>query len=277
MRQRDVLMLGLLFVATAATVGCRHDPYVSTSLENQRGFIRTAPDVTASETKRNFNQDSRRVLQLAEEELSAGNLPEAKKFALSALKQDPKSADAHTMMAVVLANSGDTAGAGKYYRQAAELAPTNPGIVANYATWLCSQGQAAQSLPIFDRALSMPNNPSPAGALANMGACADQAGQGDRADLSLRQAIALDPDNAVALGTLAQREFRAGNAFEARAFSERRLAAAPADPQSLLLASQIEEKLGDRTAAAKYVARLKTEFPDASEARNSATGDGGRQ
>jgi type IV pilus assembly protein PilF len=44
----------------------------------------------------------------------------------------------------------------------------------------------------------------------------------------------------------------------------------------LLLASQIEEKLGDRAAAARYVARLKMEFPDAQEARNSTTGDGGR-
>jgi type IV pilus assembly protein PilF len=83
--------------------------------------------------------------------------------------------------------------------------------------------------------------------------------------------------NPVALTALARREFGAGNAFEARAFSERRLAAAPADPKALLLASQIEQKLGDSAAAARYVSRLKAEFPDAPEARNSAIGDGGRQ
>ena len=52
-----------------------------------------------------------------------------------------------------------------------------------------------------------------------------------RAERDLRRAIELDPSNAVALAALAQREFRAGRCFEARAFSERRLAAAPADPQ----------------------------------------------
>jgi type IV pilus assembly protein PilF len=114
-------------------------------------------------------------------------------------------------------------------------------------------------------------------ALANAGVCAGQAGQQERADRDLRHAISLDPVNAAALGALAQREFRAGRAFEARAFSERRLAAAPANPQALLLASQIEEELGDSAAAARYVSRLNAEFPDASEARNSSMGNGGRR
>ena len=113
--------------------------------------------------------------------------------------------------------------------------------------------------------------------LANSGACAGKAGQQQRVERDLRRAIELDPENPVALAALAQREFGAGNAFGARAFSERRLAAAPADPKTLLLASQIEQKLGDSAAAARYVSRLKAEFPDAPEARNSTMGDGGRQ
>jgi len=44
-----------------------------------------------------------------------------------------------------------------------------------------------------------------------------------------------------------------------------------------MLASQIEEKLGDRSAAARYVQRLRAEFPDAQDARNSGTGDGGKR
>ncbi|HEY4560163.1 MAG TPA: type IV pilus biogenesis/stability protein PilW, partial [Lysobacter sp.] len=46
-----------------------------------------------------------------------------------------------------------------------------------------------------------------------------------------------------------------------RAFVERRLAAGPADADTLLLASQIEKSLGDTTAAERYVQRLRTEFP----------------
>src|SRR3546814_8916261 len=60
---------------------------------------------------------------------------------------------------------------------------------------------------------------------------------------------------------LAEYQYRNGRYMDARAFSQRRLAAAPATAAVLLLASQIEEKLGDRVAAARYVQRLRAEFP----------------
>ena len=89
-----------------------------------------------------------------------------------------------------------------------------------------------------------------------------QAGQNARAERDLRAALSLDPDNPVALGALAEREFRRAAPSRPRVL-QRRLAAAPAEPQALLLASQIEEKLGDTAAAARYVQRLRAEFPDA--------------
>jgi type IV pilus assembly protein PilF len=81
----------------------------------------------------------------------------------------------------------------------------------------------------------------------------------------------VDPANVVALSAMAEREFRAGRAFEARAFSERRLAAGAPDRRALELASQIEEKLGDKVAAAKYVRRIMVEFPAEPD---SVSGDG---
>ncbi len=74
---------------------------------------------------------------------------------------------------------------------------------------------------------------------------------------------------------MADSEYRAGHYFEARAFSERRLAAAPASPHVLQLASQIEQKLGDTAAAARYVQRIGAEFPE--QGRDSRPGDGSQQ
>ena len=91
---------------------------------------------------------------------------------------------------------------------------------------------------------------------------AQRAGRPADAERALKRALEVQPDNPVALGAMAAREFRVGRAFHARAFSQRRLAAAPADADALMLASQIEKKLGDNAAAAKYVQRLRTEFPD---------------
>ena len=68
---------------------------------------------------------------------------------------------------------------------------------------------------------------------------------------------------AVALGAMARVAFRTGQYMDARAFSQRALAAGGVDPAALLLASQIEQKLGDTAASARYVRRLRDEFPDA--------------
>ena len=99
-----------------------------------------------------------------------------------------------------------------------------------------------------------------AGALANAGDCAARAGQDPRAERDLRAALELDPGSVIALGAMAQLAYRRGDAFEARAFSQRRLAAGPADAAALQLASQIEQELGDRAAAERYMSRMRAEF-----------------
>ena len=117
-------------------------------------------------------------------------------------------------------------------------------MLNNYGAWLCQQGQAAESLIWFDRAQRAPGNPAVAEAQANAGSCALDAGQFERAERDLRAALATLPGNPVALEAMAQLSFRQGRYMEARAFAERRIAAAPATRSVLQLASQIEARLG---------------------------------
>lgn len=271
MRRRKAPVAVLMAIAVAGCGGDRG--YVRTSIDNQRDFERTALEVHASDRGRD---DGEAALQRIQAQLSASQFEAARKDAAAAVRRQPGSANAHTFLAVALENTGESAAAGKHYLRAASLAPDNGAALANYAGWLCAQGSPAESLQWFERAVAVPDYPNRAMAHAVAGVCAQGAGQTDLAGRHLRRAIELDATNATALSALARREFAAGRAFEARAFSERRLAAAPADPQALLLASQIEQNLGDSVAAARYVARLKAEFPDAAEARNSGMGDGGR-
>ncbi|WP_425477089.1 type IV pilus biogenesis/stability protein PilW [Luteimonas cucumeris] len=205
-------------------------------------------------------------IALASSRLQNGDLDVAEREAKAALQQDPKSAHANTILAAVAGQRGQTTQAGAYYRQAAELAPASGPELNNYGAWLCANGQAAAALPWFERAIADPSYDRKASALANAGACAHQAGQPERAERDLRQALQLDPDNTVALGAMAELAYARGDYFEARAFSERRLAASPANAASLQLASQIENKLGDRAAADRYVRRLRQEFPKAGAA-----------
>ncbi|MFD0738184.1 type IV pilus biogenesis/stability protein PilW [Lysobacter koreensis] len=237
---------------------------------SRKGFESTAPEINL---KRKRGGNALAHVQLAQQRLAAGDLAGAQSAAKQGLKLDPRSADAHTVMALALDRVGKPADAGDHYRRAAELAPERGGTLNNYGTWLCSNGRAAESLAWFEQALAAPGYATPGAALANAGACAMQVGQNARAERDLRRAVMLDPDSPVALGALAELEFKAGRAFQARAFSERRLAVAPADPQTLQLASQIEQQLGDNAAAARYVQRIRAEFPDT---RGFETGEGGK-
>jgi type IV pilus assembly protein PilF len=202
-------------------------------------------------------------LGLASNRLNGGDLAGAEQHARKALAMAPESVQAHTLLAVVAGSRGDAATAGEHYRKAAELAPERGDTLNNYGAWLCANGSVAESLQWFDRALAAPGYATPASALANAGGCALQLGQRERGLRDLRKALALEPGNAYALEAMARDEATQGRFFEARAFSERRLSAAPATASVLQLAIQIEQGLGDKAAAGRYQQRLRMEFPDA--------------
>ena len=138
--------------------------------------------------------------------------------------------------------------AGRMYQQALSLSPRRGDLLNNYGAWLCGQGESAEALVLFDRALLDPQAPLP-DLTANIGICAQKSGQWQRAEQALRQALAYDPDHPAVLLAMAHLQLEHGDAMAARAFYQRRLAAAPADVSVLKLAIQVEEQLGDKAAA----------------------------
>lgn len=257
---RNAIVLALL--ACVVVAGCSRLTFVKPKFKHD--LTQTAP-----EYKLRADPDANRRIAaidhvaLAEQRLRAGDLEQAESEANAALKADPASVDAYTLLAVTTEQRGQSVQAGGLYAKAAGMAPQNGSVLNNYGAWLCRNGRPAESLAYFDRALTAPGYNSPASALANAGSCALSAGQGARAERDLQRAIQLDPDNPVALAALARTAYSAGRYMDARAYSERRLAAAPAAPDVLLLASQIEQKLGDSAAAARYVQTMRTQFPQA--------------
>ena len=264
MRLRDAVapfVVAALVGAALASAGCSRVAFVKTD-PSRKGFERVTEPVEVRDTDASRRREAGlNALDRSQQRLGEGDLDAAEQYARTALKQDPQSADAYTLLAVIADPRGHSADAGAHYLRAAQLAPGAGGELNNYGTWLCGNGQPAESLAWFDRALLDPGYGTPQVAQANAGRCALDAGQLDRAQRDLRLAIERDPASPVALEALARLELRAGRFMQARAFSERRLAAAPASAEALLLASQIENKLGDSAAAARYVRRLREEFP----------------
>ena len=224
----------------------------------QRGeYTQVAPTYDVSgKTGRARNTDTTQLLMSASDLYQQGDFAQAQALAERALKAEPRSGDAHTVLGAIADARGDTKAAGAHYSKAIEIAP-NTGIYANnYGHWLCANGRAAESLGWFERAVADPAYPTRERALANAGACAQQAGQPERAETSWRLALALDQVNAPALSGMAALKFARGEYLDARAFTERWLTVVPDDPEGLRLAIQVEQKLGDNAAASRYLSRL---------------------
>ena len=259
MRRRDRAIA--LFLAACAVAGCSRLTFVKPNPDRD-SYDQVAPDYNVREDP----HEAQRLLAreragAAAEALRGGDLAQAAKLAQQALDSDRTLADAHTVLALVAERQGKSAEAGDHYAAAAKLAPTRGIALNNYGVWLCGAGRPAEALPFFDRALADPGYPTPAAALGNAGTCALRAGQSARAERDLRHALDMDPTEPTALAGMARLEYGAGDYLQARAFSERRLAAAPATAEVLQLASQIEQKLGDAAASARYVQRMRDEFP----------------
>lgn len=254
---RKTLLMAL--VAALLATGCRKmERFTFIRPSAERGeFTPVAPTYDVSGKPSQTRVDRARPLVVAAtDRLRRGELDEAERLAGQALKADPGSADANTLLASIAEARGDAALAGKYYKAATESAP-NAGIYANnYGGWLCANAEPAQSLGWFDRALADPTYPTPVFALTNAGNCARKAGQDLRAENSWRRALELQPENLAALSGMASLQLQRGRHLEARAFAQRWLSVAPDDRDGLRIAADIETRLGDNAAASRYLSRL---------------------
>ncbi|CRD63317.1 MULTISPECIES: type IV pilus biogenesis/stability protein PilW [Stenotrophomonas] len=256
MPRPDRLWLALLAGVLAVAVGgCKSQPKAKLGPSEAPVYSVRDPDSVRRQVRL---QD---LLALAARDMQVGNLDAAERKAREALKLAPDSPDALVLLAGIDERRGRSQQAGESFRRAAEQAPQRGDILNNYGAWLCQQGRPAESLAWFDRALQAPGYATPAESQANAGSCALDAGQLERAEGDLRAALSVLPGNPVALEAMAQLSFRQGRFMEARAFAERRIAAAPATRSVLQLASQIEARLGDRAASDRYLQRIRQEFP----------------
>jgi type IV pilus assembly protein PilF len=220
-------------------------------------YTKVAPTYDVSgKVGRPRDTSATQLLMTASDLYREGDFVQAQALAERALKAEPRSGDAHTVLGAIADARGDVRVAGVHYGKAIEIAP-NTGVYANnYGHWLCTNGRATESLAWFDRALADLAYPTPGLALANAGGCAQKAGQPELAEPSWRQALALDPVSVPALSGMAAMKFARGEYLDARAFTERWLTLAPDDLEGLRLAVQVEQKLGDNAAASRYLSRL---------------------
>ncbi len=211
-------------------------------------------------------------VQLGQSYLGRGQLDLAMEKLQKAVKLDPKSSDAHTVIAVLYEQIGNRPKAEEHYRIAYRLAPESGDTNNNLGRYLCNAGKLEESDPYFARALLDPFYRHPETALSNRAACASKAGNRELAERSLRAALERAPDLPEALLMMSQLAFQNTDFMKARAFLERYLARVPADPAILVLGMQIESKLGNARAEQDYRDRLLSEFPESEQAATVTKG-----
>ncbi|MEO6065809.1 MAG: type IV pilus biogenesis/stability protein PilW [Lysobacterales bacterium] len=185
-----------------------------------------------------------------------------------ALEIAPNMPIAHTAIAVLYERIGDDAAAGKHYQRAADLDKKSGVMNNNYATWLCRHQRFKDADRRFAIAIADPFYKTPSVALGNRAHCALASGNLTVAEISLDQALTLDPNNSVALLAMADLQYQRKQYFRARAFVQRYESAQTASADSLLLAMQIEQALGNAGTVSEYRNRLHREFPQSAQARS---------
>ena len=253
MRHKGVLRAIALMASLALLIGCG---------TGAGGGVRKED----AATKR---QDAARVhTDLGQQYLRQGKYEIALEKLNKALSFDSGYVDAHTVIAVLYESIGDSAKAGEHYKRAAQLKPKGGNELNNFGSFLCRHGQFPEAQGYFERALADPFYQTPGVALTNSGSCLLKAGRRDEAEQALRLALEHNPSDGETLLQLAAASYEKGDYFKARGFMQRFEAAAAPRADGLLLARNIELKLGNSRAVSDYTRKLLQAFPQSQQAQS---------
>ena len=246
----------VLISLVMAMAGCATTVRDNEPLQGREGMDRVSP-IRAAEvnTRLGIGYMERGQLQLAIEKLQ------------TALRHDSAHTPARLTLALIYDRLGESEAASQQYRRASQLAPDDGPTQNAFAVHLCQQERFAEADRHFQRAMNDAFYATPEIAYGNAGSCARRAGQEEKAEGYLRQALRIDPDYPDALFQLAELQLASGDAFRARAFLQRLETAAEADPAALILGYRIEQELNNQDEAERYAIRLERLFPQSLQAR----------
>jgi type IV pilus assembly protein PilF len=231
-----------------------------------------AAQVLAQSPAPDPTQEAGRInARLAMEYLKRGQLQVAQEKIEKALVQNPRDVNVQLSAGLVYERLRENKTAEKHFRQAVKVAPDSPEALNALGSYLCRNKQQAKGEEMFVKAANNPLYRTPFVAYTNAGVCARSAGQLERAERYLRQALTSQVDYPETYAQLAGVLHERGNNLHARAFVERYLAIAPATADMLLLGYNIEMSMKDESAAAGFRSRLEKEFPDSEQARRVAS------
>ncbi|MEO8156726.1 MAG: type IV pilus biogenesis/stability protein PilW [Betaproteobacteria bacterium] len=224
----------------------------------------TQTSKSATGEPRNAAENRARIhTELGAAYYGAGQMPVAIQELREAISADPDYGPAHSQLGLVYMTLREDALAQKSFERALSIDPNDSSANNNYGLFLCQRKREKEAMKYFAAALKNPLYATPENAYANSGVCSRLQGDDVKAEEWLRKALALQPDQPLALYQLADIAFKRNNLLDARALLNRHMQVSTPSPDALWLGARIEQRLGNRTAMASYGAQLNNRYPGA--------------
>lgn len=207
-------------------------------------------------------------VSIAAEHLRNGDDEKAQLQLQRALKMDPKSAEAHNLMGVILERDADKRGAERAYKRAVKYRPDFSQAHNNYGVFLFKNKRYKDSYKQFELAANDLSYDLRAQAFEGMGRSALKLGKTDDAQRAFTRALRSDGNLPVATLEMAELQFAQGSYDAARLGYQRYLKLTgnmAQTAQSLWLGIRLERRFGDKNALASYELALKRLYPESAE------------
>lgn len=215
-------------------------------------------------------ESARSRVAIAANYLQQGEQDKALRHLQRALEQDPRSAEAHTVMGVLMEQEGDDRRAEEHYRKALSLRSDYPQAHNNYGVMLFRLKRYDESIKALTQAAANLGYDRRESTFENLGKAYLAVKDTDQARQAFEKALKLDSRLPVASLELAWLAHDRGDKPVANLYFQRHLKALGAEmpsPRSLALGVLLARDRGDGDAEAGYLAKLKRHYPGSAEYR----------
>lgn len=206
-------------------------------------------------------------LQLGVRYLSLNNLPQAKENLELALQSDSDSIPAHIALAFLYEKLNKYDEARSHYDRALSLDAENLSLQNNFGRFLCDRREFDKGMDLLIKASTNLLNENSWMPLTNAGRCQMAMGDKPKAGIYFEKALQANAGYAPALQEMQRMSYQNGDFKAAREYLERYLTVADHTPQSLWLAIQTENALGNEMLTKEYTSLLLEKFPYSNEAK----------
>lgn len=204
--------------------------------------------------------------KLARGYMEQGQLSTAKDSLNTALEISPNHSDSNYVMALLMTRLNQYPKAERFFTKAVASDPENSSAAHDFGTFLCQTGKGEKAKKYFDIAVSNPLFRRAELSYMRAGECLASIDPVE-AEVYLKKALSINPRLAPALYKLARMKFDEQSYLSSRAYIERLFAITEPQPESLLLAYQIELSLKANDVAEQYRSQLLKGFPASQQAR----------